>query len=100
MTYGEEQEAASAAMLTLLTTPAADPASGTLVLGLRRQVPDDDRAARTTRSELGDRHVFVDGVVVVEIETDLVTVELDGAVEVTDGNDDYFEGPVHETAFR
>ena len=38
--------------------------------------------------------------VVVEIETDLVTVELDGAVEVTDGNDDYFEGPVHETAFR
>ena len=46
-----------------------------------------------------DRHVFVDGVVV-EIETDLVTVELDGAVEVTDGNDDYFEGPVHETAFR
>ena len=45
-------------------------------LVLRRQVADDDRAARPRRGQLDDVHVLVPGVVV-EREADLVAVERD-----------------------
>ena len=61
---------------------------------LAGQVADDDGAARPARSELGDVHVLVAGVVV-EVEPDLVAVERDRPVEVADGHDDDFQGPVH-----
>ena len=38
MTYGEEQETASAALLALLEAPAPAPSSGAVILALRRQV--------------------------------------------------------------
>ena len=63
-------------------------------LALGRQVTDDDRAARAARRQLGDVHVLV-GRVVVELETDLVAIERDRGVDVADGQDDDFEGPVH-----
>src|SRR5436190_6098932 len=63
-------------------------------LALRRQVAEDDRATRAVGRELHDVHVLVLRVVV-EVKADLVAVERDRAVDVADGEDDDFEGPVH-----
>jgi hypothetical protein len=52
-----------------------------------------DRASRTRR-ELGDVHVLI-GRVVVELEADLVAIEGDRRVDVADGQDHDFQGPVH-----
>ena len=61
---------------------------------LRRQVTEHDGAARAGRCELDDVHVLVPGVVV-EVEAHLVAVEPDRRVDVADGEDDDFQGPVH-----
>ena len=71
---------------------AADRARRHLALG--GQVADDDRAARAARRQLDDVHVLVGGVVV-EMEADLVAVERDRCVDVADGQDHDFQGPVH-----
>jgi hypothetical protein len=52
-------------------------------LSLRGEVADDYRAARATRSQLYDMHVLVLGVMV-EIETDLISIEGDSPVDVAD----------------
>lgn len=63
-------------------------------LVLRREVTDDDGAPRAVRGELRDVHVLL-ARVVIHVEADLVAVELDCAVDVGDGQYDYFEGPIH-----
>jgi hypothetical protein len=65
-----------------------------LHLVLRRQVADHDGATRATWRQLDDMHVLVAGVVI-KVESDLVPVEGHRAVDVGDGHDDDFEGPVH-----
>ena len=51
------------------------------------------------RRQLDDVHVLVPGVVI-EHEADLVAVERDRRVDVADGQDDDFQGPVHAVSPR
>jgi hypothetical protein len=62
-----------------------------LHLALAGQVAEDDRAARAARRQLHHVHVLVPGVVV-QLETDLVAVERERAVDVADGKDDDLAG--------
>src|ERR1044071_5464065 len=111
---GKSEERAAVALVEDLDLAALDAAAHQLVPGgqgirdhqleppdrpgrhfpLRGQVPDHDRAAGAGRRQLRDVHPFV-GRVVVEVEADLVAVERDRVVDVADGEDDDFEGPVH-----
>src|SRR6478736_8139235 len=113
---GEAEERASVAGVDDLDLGALDPPADELVPGrrrvgddeldavqrpgrhrlLRRQVPDDDRAAGPARRELRDVHVFVLRLVI-EVEADLVPVEGDGGAQVADRDDDHLQGPVHGT---
>src|SRR5207244_8817353 len=63
-------------------------------LALGWQITEHDRTAGASRRQLHNVHLLGPGVMI-EIEADLVTVELDRAIDVADRQDHNLQGPVH-----